>query len=165
MRNSANSTQKHLLPSGSHSVGWGSGRVCRWPLRRRSYTPDKPEVAMMCCSVETKQTQTWNITVYLHDSSQRKKSYSPMFYYHIVYTYTHMSSLPRQLRQITINTGCFVHIHLKMLKTSLLCFPERLHGTLVWFSFHLRLFLPTAAIWDLGSDKLCFTALWVRIIL
>lgn len=53
-RNTLDSTcwqrSSNAHPSGSHTVGWGSVRVCRWPRRCSRYTPDTTAVSMMCCS-------------------------------------------------------------------------------------------------------------------
>lgn len=42
-----------VLPSESHSLGWGSGWACRWQPLRDRYNPDTTVVSMTCCSVKT----------------------------------------------------------------------------------------------------------------
>lgn len=46
----------HILPSGSHTVGLGSGWACRWPRRCSRCTPGRAAAATTCCSDNTKQT-------------------------------------------------------------------------------------------------------------
>lgn len=121
------SNSMSVLPSGSRTVGWGSGRAYRWPRRCSRYTPDTTPVSMMCCSVIT-------IKDIKHYTGQNRITLSRSI---IILTHPHvifmLTAGPDDSNHIT--PGLFVHIDVAgfWLSTSLNVQGKCLHCSSLYY--------------------------------